>query len=158
MLKCCAAAPTNRPSFSTLHQVFKSLHTNSINGQYITLDIERTAPYYLISPRSSTTTESQTEDCVLLIEPLESEFDSVEVEYMPRSEGEDTANQSTPASQPSGYGYGEAGFLPCITEEKEDDDAEDEKDSGNDSIYSHESRSKLAKESDREDSEDAEYD
>ena len=77
---------------------------------------------------------------------------------MPHSEGGATSNQSTPATQPPSYGYGEAGFLPCITEEKEDDDEEDEKDSGNDSIYSHESRSKLTKELDREDSEDAEYD
>ncbi|CAI8014354.1 hypothetical protein GBAR_LOCUS8975 [Geodia barretti] len=39
MLKCCAAFPGDRPSFSTLHHVFRSLHTTANDGQYITLNI-----------------------------------------------------------------------------------------------------------------------
>ena len=64
------------------------------------------------------------------------------------------------------YSYSENGFLPCITEEGEDvsdnddettgaeDDDVEKRDSGNDSSFSHESRVKLAKESDRNDSEE----
>ena len=175
MLKCCAACPGDRPSFSTLHHVFKSLHSTANDGQYITLDVDMNNAYYLISPRNSTIEASVlTDDCVpLMMDQIE--VDTVEVtspkthHVLPLNNG-----YTNPSSQvtdqhtrTASYSYSETGFLPCITEEGEDVSDEDEmvgadeeerekRDSGNDSASSHDDSGsrKLTKESDKDDSEE----
>ena len=64
------------------------------------------------------------------------------------------------------YSYSDAGALPCIAEEGEDvtdndeemtgeEEEERKRDSSNDSTYSHEDNGKLAKLSDKDDSEES---
>ena len=168
MLKCCAAFPGDRPSFSTLHHVFRSLHTTANDGQYITLNVDPNSPYYLASPRNSMVIEpvslSVADDCT----PLMGAGESIEVEIVPTipTAPERFAAESTEISHfhSASYSYSDAGGLPCITEEGEDVDNEDEeeredeegekRDSSNDSTYSHESV-KFRKLSDKEDSEES---
>ena len=180
MLKCCAATPSDRPSFSTLHHVFKSLHSTATNGQYITLNVDQTKSYYLTSPRSSTS-ESQdlTDDYALLMEPTG--MDSVEVatvqhHVLPHSSEALVTSHPPPVVQHShtasfsSYTHSENAFLPCIAEEGEDvsdndeetggegeggDDRDVKRDSGNDSTFSQESGKVLEhKYTDREEPED----
>ena len=168
MLKCCAAFPGDRPSFSTLHHVFRSLHTTANDGQYITLNVDLNSPYYLMSPRSSINEPaslSVADDCTPLMS-ADGET-SIEIEILPTQivPTERFAAQSTEIAHfhSASYSYSDAGGLPCITEEGEDVDNEDEeereeegdkRDSSNDSTYSHDSV-KFRKLSDKEDSEES---
>lgn len=166
MLKCCAAFPGDRPSFSTLHHVFRSLHTTANDGQYITLNVDPNSPYYLASPRSSIAIDpvslSTADDCTPLV-GAETEK-TIEVDVISPHPSAPELTEITHFHSAS-YSYSDAGALPCITEEGEDVDNEDEeereeeeggdkRDSSNDSTYSHESV-KFTKLSDKEDSEES---
>lgn len=166
MLKCCAAVPNDRPSFSTLHHVFKSLHATSNDSQYITLNIDRAKSYYFASPRSSAVIEMH----ILAEDFLETQgTDPVEVAIVTQhttSGGGYSTHLPPVHSRTASYTCSETTFLPCITEEGEDGSDNDDEtmgvgekievrdnDSGNDSTFSHESR-KHHKDSDRDDSEE----
>ena len=157
MLKCCAAMPSDRPSFSTLHNVFRSLHTTTSNtAEYITLNIDSASPYYLTSPRSSTT-ESQIEvnDCALLVDSPSPK--PTEIGHSSHTTHYHSHPPKVPVehSRSASYTCSDSGFLPCIEEEKEEEEEEEEeedsdtqeeqekgnenRDSGNVSTSSHES-------------------
>ena len=173
MLKCCAAFPGDRPGFSTLHHVFKSLHTTSSNGQYITLEVDPHSPYYLCSPRSSLNIDSPslpvTDDRTPLVDPEKAAAIEVTVIAPHLGSGESFASDGGVSNQhfrTASYSYSDAGALPCIAEEGEDvtdndeemtgeEEEERKRDSSNDSTYSHEDNGKLAKLSDKDDSEES---
>lgn len=163
MLKCCAAVPNDRPSFSTLHHVFKSLHATANDSQYITLNIDRAKSYYFASPRSSAVIETH-----IMADDFFTETQGpVEVAIVTQHTTTGGSGYLPPAhSRTASYTCSETTFLPRITEEGEDVSDNDEEttgvgekievrdnDSGNDSTFSHESR-KHQKDSDRDDSEE----